>query len=65
MRGGAIIMTKQRANYLYKFAGIIQKKYRRKSAEYTQHFYQLKVNLENYSHPQKFFAFQNKIKPAL
>ena len=55
-------MTKQRANYLYKFTGTIHKKYRRKSSEYTQHFYQLKVDLENYSHPQKFFAFKPKVK---
>lgn len=58
-------MTKKRANYLYKFTGTIQKKNQRTNPNYTQHYYQLKVDLENYSHPQKFFAFQNKTKPAI
>jgi len=57
-------MTKNRANYLYKFTGTIQKKYRRKNPEHTQHFWQLKVNLENQL-PQKFFAFKNKTKSLI
>ena len=57
-------MTKKRANYLYKFTGIIQKKYRRVNPEYTQHFYRLKVKLE--SQPfNKIFAFKNKTKPFI
>ena len=58
-------MTKKRANYLYKFTGSIHKKYRRTNPDYEQHFYQLKVSLENYSHPQKIFAFKNKTKPVV
>ena len=58
-------MTKKRVQYPYKFTGIIQKKYRRTNPEYTQHFYQLKVALENYSSPQKFFAFKDKTKLAI
>jgi hypothetical protein len=57
-------MTKKRANYLYKFLGTIQKKYHRQNPEYTQHFYQLKAELEN-SKLTKIFAFQNKIKPTI
>ena len=55
-------MTKKRTQYLYKFTGTIQKKNQRKNPEYTQHYYQLKVKLEGYIHPQKIFAFKNKIK---
>ena len=55
-------MTKQRANYLYKFTGTIHKKYRRTNPDYEQYFYQLKVSLENYAHPPKFFAFKDKAK---
>jgi len=57
-------MTKKRNQYLYKFTGIIHKKYRRQSPEYEQHFYQLKVELEHAS-VKKFFAFQNKLKSLL
>ena len=53
-------MTKQRANYLYKFIGFIQKKYQRKSPEHTHYFYQLKVKLENHN-LTKIFAFKNKL----
>ena len=57
-------MTKQRTNYLYKFTGTIHKKHQRKNPEHTQHFYQLKVELEA-SKLTKLFAFQNKAKPTL
>lgn len=52
-------MTKQRANYLYKFLGLIQKKYRRLNPKHTQHFYQLKLKLES-QNGQKIFAFKDK-----
>ena len=55
-------MTNQRAQYTYKFLGTIHKKYRRKSPEYTQYFYHLKVKLEGQPYWQKIFAFKNKIK---
>jgi len=58
-------MTKKRANYLYKFTGTIQKKYRRVNPEYTQHFYQLKVKLEGQPYSQKIFAFKNKTKTTI
>ncbi|KLL03674.1 MAG: hypothetical protein MRECE_11c041 [Mycoplasmataceae bacterium CE_OT135] len=58
-------MTKKRTNYLYKFTGTIQKKYRRKSPEYTQHFYQLKAKLTGQSSLQKIFAFKNKAKSSV
>ena len=58
-------MTNQRAQYTYKFLGTIHKKYRRKSSEYTQYFYQLKAKLVGYSQPQKIFAFKSKTKPAI
>jgi len=58
-------MTKQRANYLYKFTGTIQKKYRRINPDYEQHFYQLKAKLVGYSQPQKIFAFKNKTKAPI
>ena len=57
-------MTKKRASFLYKFKGIIQKKYQRKSPEHKHYFYQLKVELET-SKLTKIFAFQNKTKPAI
>lgn len=52
-------MTKKRANYLYKFTGTIQKKYRRKNPQHAQHFWQLKVNLEKQPF-NKIFAFKDK-----
>jgi len=57
-------MTKLRTQYLYKFTGFIHKKYRRQDKGYSQHFYQLKVELEA-SKVSKIFAFQNKAKPAI
>ena len=57
-------MTKKRASFLYKFKGVIQKKHRRKSAEHSHYFYQLKVELEA-SKLTKIFAFQNKTKPTI
>ncbi|CAI2198515.1 11453_t:CDS:2, partial [Funneliformis geosporum] len=57
-------MTKKRTQYLYKFTGTIQKKYPRKNSEHTQHYYQLKVNLPEYSAPNKLFAFKGKTKLA-
>ena len=54
-------MTKKRASYLYKFTGIIHKKYRRQDKGHPQHFYQLKVELAG-SKLTKIFAFQNKTK---
>jgi hypothetical protein len=57
-------MTKKRASYLYKFTGIIHKKYRRQDKGHPQHFYQLKVELAG-SKLTKIFAFQNKTKPAI
>lgn len=59
-------MTKQRANYLYKFTGTIHKKYRRTNPDYEQHFYQLKVKLEEGQiYLQKIFAFKDKTKLAI
>jgi hypothetical protein len=57
-------MTKQRTNYLYKFFGTIQKKYRQKRAKNPQYFYQLKVKLET-SQLTKIFAFKNKTTPSV
>ena len=54
-------MTKQRANYLYKFIGVIHKKYRRQDKGHPQHFYQLKVELKA-SKISKIFAFVDKTK---
>jgi len=55
-------MIKNRANYLYKFTGTIQKKNQRTNPKYSQYFYQLKVKLEGYFYPQKLFAFKSKTK---
>ncbi len=57
-------MTKKRASFLYKFKGVIQKKYQRKDKDHPQHFYQLKVELAG-SKLTKIFAFQNKTKPTI
>jgi hypothetical protein len=54
-------MTKKRTNYLYKFTGTIQKKSQRTNPKHAQHYYQLKVKLEN-NPTTKIFAFQNKAK---
>jgi len=64
MRGGKPLMTKLRTQYLYKFTGIIHKKYQRKDKGHPQHFYQLKVELAG-SKLTKIFAFQNKTKPTI
>jgi hypothetical protein len=58
-------MTKQRANYLYKFTGTIIKKNRRKNPEHTQYFYQLKVKLLEPIYPQKIFVFKSKTIPTI
>jgi len=57
-------MTKKRTQYLYKFTGFILKKYQRKTPEYQQYFYQLKVNLAN-SPLTKLFAFKDKAKSSV
>ena len=57
-------MTKKRASFLYKFKGVIQKKYQRKSPEHEHYFYQLRVELAG-SKLTKIFAFQNKTKPTI
>jgi hypothetical protein len=56
-------MTKQRANYLYKFTGFIQTKYQRQKAN-QPYFYQLKVALTG-TKLTKIFAFVKKTKPAV
>ena len=56
-------MTKQRANYLYKFTGFIQTKYQRQKAN-QPYFYQLKVALTG-TKLTKIFAFVKKTKPVV
>lgn len=57
-------MTKKRSQYLYKFKGVILKKYQRQSSEHPQPFYQLKVKLIN-SNLTKIFVFAPKTKPVI
>jgi len=57
-------MTK-RNQFIYKLIGQIQSKKSRINPKYTQHFYQLNVNCQNFPTVKKIFAFQPKLNNPL
>lgn len=58
-------MTNQRSQHLYKFLGLIHKKYRQKRKKNPQYFYQLKVKVSEQYHLQKIFVFKSKLNNSL